>query len=162
MNLDLLKKLTRLANNNPNDNEANLAARRVCKILEEGNWSLPSIQSRPNTVPPRTWNDAWRSTEPQWKSKPPDKPSEPDREHQKRQEEFYRKYYRPSRAQEEFFRDIYVGVDFGFGPSKPSKPPREKRPMECTRCHQTKETAYVGNLYICNECIWNEYKEKRA
>lgn len=30
-----LKALTRLANNNPNENEANLAARRVCKILEE-------------------------------------------------------------------------------------------------------------------------------
>lgn len=35
MNLDLLKKLLRLANNNPNDNEANLAARKVCRMLAD-------------------------------------------------------------------------------------------------------------------------------
>jgi hypothetical protein len=40
MNLDLLKKLTRLANNNPNENEANLAARKVCKMLAECDWKL--------------------------------------------------------------------------------------------------------------------------
>lgn len=35
MDLDILKKLVRLANNNPNEHEANSAARKVCKILEE-------------------------------------------------------------------------------------------------------------------------------
>ncbi len=40
MNIDLLKKLTRLANNNPNENEANMAARKVCIMLQEGNWEL--------------------------------------------------------------------------------------------------------------------------
>jgi len=71
MNLDLLKKLTRLANNNPNDNEANLAARKVCKMLEEGNWSL-------NNPTPKTYNDVTRSTEPQWRSTPPNPPNPPN------------------------------------------------------------------------------------
>lgn len=38
MSLDLLKKLVKLANHNPNDNEANSAARRVCLLLEEFNF----------------------------------------------------------------------------------------------------------------------------
>jgi len=42
LDIDRLKKLTRLANNNPNDHEANLAARRVCKMLEEANFTLTS------------------------------------------------------------------------------------------------------------------------
>lgn len=32
MNLKLIEKLARLANNNPNEHEANLAARKVCRI----------------------------------------------------------------------------------------------------------------------------------
>src|SRR5579859_4847245 len=40
MNLDLLTKLVELANNNPNENEANLAARKVCKIIAEGNFNF--------------------------------------------------------------------------------------------------------------------------
>lgn len=35
MNYDLIEKLIRLANNNPNENEANLAARKVCKFLAD-------------------------------------------------------------------------------------------------------------------------------
>lgn len=33
MNIELLKKLIQLAGNNPNDNEANIAARRACKMM---------------------------------------------------------------------------------------------------------------------------------
>jgi hypothetical protein len=40
MNLDLLKKLVKLANNNPNENEANAAARKVCEMLAEANFNL--------------------------------------------------------------------------------------------------------------------------
>lgn len=45
MNLDLLIKLVKLANNNPNDNEANLAARKVCKMIAEGNYQFGQIPS---------------------------------------------------------------------------------------------------------------------
>lgn len=177
MNLDLIKKLTRLANNNPNDNEANLAARKVCRMLEESNWSLPSVQSRPNTVnmgtPPHTWNDIRRSPTPEWSSKPPTESNEYDHqaaereEHRRRQEDFYnfyrKNYWKPSPKQEEYFRDIfregsYRGVDWGSNPFEPKKPPKEKRPLECTKCHKTVETGYVGNLFVCSDCQWSEYK----
>lgn len=48
MNIELLKKLTRLANNNPNENEANLAARKVCKMLEESDFKLNETQNSSN------------------------------------------------------------------------------------------------------------------
>lgn len=48
MNLDLLKKLTKLANHNPNENESNLAARKVCKMLEECDWNLNNTKEQPN------------------------------------------------------------------------------------------------------------------
>lgn len=80
MNLDLVLKLVRLANNNPNDNEANLAARRVCQMLataiEKGElrWNVKRPVAPPVSRPapaPTTWNDVQRSTEPQWSSRPP-------------------------------------------------------------------------------------------
>jgi hypothetical protein len=52
MDTDILKKLIALANNNPNENEANAAARKVCKMLvdEKGNLllgnSIPKINVR--------------------------------------------------------------------------------------------------------------------
>lgn len=48
MNSDQLIKLIKLANNNPNENEANSAARKVCKIIEENKFSLIKIE--PKTV----------------------------------------------------------------------------------------------------------------
>lgn len=52
MNKDLIIKLVKLANNNPNDNEANNAARKVCKLLEEGNFENGWVTSRRNTQQP--------------------------------------------------------------------------------------------------------------
>lgn len=46
MNLDLIIKLVKLANNNPNENESNLAARKVCKLIAEGNYKF-SIDAPP-------------------------------------------------------------------------------------------------------------------
>lgn len=55
MNYDLIIKLAKLANNNPNENEANLAARKVCKLLAEGNFQFNKGQARPanNPTPPK-------------------------------------------------------------------------------------------------------------
>lgn len=40
MDIEKLKSIIRLANNNPNDNEANLAARKACKILAENDFAI--------------------------------------------------------------------------------------------------------------------------
>ena len=52
MKLELLKKLTALANNNPNENEANLAARKVCLMLAECNFYLGIEVKEPKSKGP--------------------------------------------------------------------------------------------------------------
>lgn len=54
MNLDLIQKLIRLANNNPNDNEANLAARKACKMLEDYQFNATPKVSPKVTVKPQS------------------------------------------------------------------------------------------------------------
>jgi hypothetical protein len=39
LNWSLITKLAKLANHNPNDNEANAAARKVCQLLEDGGFN---------------------------------------------------------------------------------------------------------------------------
>ena len=41
MNINLIIKLAKLANNNSNENEANSAARKVCKLIHEGDYKFP-------------------------------------------------------------------------------------------------------------------------
>lgn len=51
MNLELLIKLVKLANNNPNEHEANFAARKACKLIEESKFVFNNTQQeikRPN------------------------------------------------------------------------------------------------------------------
>lgn len=82
MDIDKLTKLVKLANHNPNENEANSAARRVCKMIEDAKFRF--VDSLGNTI---------RTPEPEFKSKRPDSPR-PSR----RQEEFYKMW-------EEFIRN---------------------------------------------------------
>jgi len=67
MNIDLLKKLVRLATNNPNDNEANLAARKVCKMLLKddfksiGNGQIKQKNDWEGFKAPESWPDILRN-----------------------------------------------------------------------------------------------------
>lgn len=104
---DKLEKLIRLANNNPNDNEANLAARKVCKMLENVRFNfkkpgVPPNNSRPGATRPsptgRTgfnWDDVFRSPESFWR----ERDKERERE-QKRAEEFNKERAREERARQ--------------------------------------------------------------
>lgn len=51
MKLEILQKLIALANNNPNENEANLAARKVCKALIEHKFNITGGTTSTNTPP---------------------------------------------------------------------------------------------------------------
>jgi len=64
MNFKLIEKLARLANNNPNENEANLAARKVCKLLAKSNFKFVEDSK----VPPPKQETPKRSSEPFWKT----------------------------------------------------------------------------------------------
>jgi hypothetical protein len=54
MKLELLKKLVKLANSNPNEFEANSAARRVCQLLEKDDFVISYVEFNQKTqTPPR-------------------------------------------------------------------------------------------------------------
>ncbi len=140
-----LKKLVALANNNPNDNEANFAARKVCRILAEKKFSF--IQQR---VEPRV---ATVSTPPN-------------------SNDFYKKYYQPNREQNRYYKEDFdfskIKVDFGkysyswFDEEIP-KPKKEKKILKCSKCNLEQETAFVGppQVYVCNKCIWEAYQQSK-
>jgi len=75
MDNEKIKKFIRLAVNNTNEHEANLAARKACQALYDGNWdgiaNTNSRQTVPNQQRATTYNDIRRSTEPQWKPTKP-------------------------------------------------------------------------------------------
>lgn len=59
MKLDLLKKLVKLANHNPNEHEANMAARRACKMLEESKFDLTPDHIR--VKPSKPYEDTYEA-----------------------------------------------------------------------------------------------------
>lgn len=171
--LELLKKLVKLANNNPNEHEANSAARRVCKILEEHNFSFD------NTIPPKektiTYNDVKRSAEYFWKSSKPNRPSyDPwtdfnfdsiyedlrKKAQEKRKESEYKSQYYGEYNPFTREKDPYYNVNTrpmydNFG----NRIKKEKSIMKCKTCGELKETVFMGvpELFECNDCQWNFY-----
>lgn len=183
INLDLLKKLTRLANHNPNEHEANSAARRVCQMLEGADFSLGVGEAQP---PPRTsqpspsdWFDVLaqiqREQRESYRQKQKERQAREAADNFKRQTESRPKPEEPEyhpwsaqgprrpkpRAAKDFWGKGQGPVDVHFDYEPPSPhfgpPPRD---LECTVCHKTKETFYVGNLYVCGECQGNEFRRK--
>jgi hypothetical protein len=161
MNFDLIEKLIRLANNNPNENEANLAARKVCKLLAEGNFKFTNAEPQA-----RTWNDVERSTEPQWKSTPQSPPQYksafnpndyPFADFFKKREKHWDNYGTPPKQEKTAPENPYSWVD----PNPPSKQ-KEERLLKCKKCGNSKLTKFVGlpELYECNTCQWTAYEAK--
>lgn len=172
MNLDLIQKLIRLANNNPNDNEANLAARKACKMLED--YKFPSS----NTTPPKnaTYGEQTRNNGPSpFNSGPPNRPGFgfdfDDRfweEILKQGSRFYRKdqgepFYKSHTKQEKFYNDD--GSRFNPLTEEFKKPSQQKeeRELVCVECKEKKKTKFVGlpECYICNECQWTMYTKHK-
>lgn len=173
MNLDRLKALIRLANNNPSEHEANLAARKVCKILAENSFAL--LNPQPQTAAgkmneARTWNDVKRSEEPAWSSKPPAGPGFDA-------SEFFRNWkrpewngFRPSEAQKRYWTDSapyvdapepdlndWVGrkVNINMNPDK--KKERVQAMRKCTKCGFEVMTFRIDEVpWICNPCHWKD------
>lgn len=149
MNLDLLKKLVRLANNNPNDNEANLAARKVCKMIEEGKL-FEGKDGRP-----LTYNDIHRTAEPEIKSRvytSNDWFSKWYKEYERDVKEYYERETK-NRA------DDWINGSWDYTRKETKRKRENKRNLQCKTCLQTKETIFEGlpELFECNECQWNAY-----
>lgn len=160
MNKDLLIKLTKLANHNPNDHEANTAARRVCKMLEEANFILDKPQPRTAaskinvtsnpTKQAHEWVRTYYDEPPRdviWEDILKDLEDKMNRDKTKQR-------YDP--VSEPSF-DPFI---YNYQRTKPGKDskynPGFKQKLNCTKCRQDIETGYVGHpaTFVCTPCQW--------
>ncbi|HYV52408.1 MAG TPA: hypothetical protein VE971_03855 [Candidatus Eisenbacteria bacterium] len=190
MNFDLITKLAKLANNNPNENEANAAARKVCKLLAEANFifakdatpppnqqSEPRAQRQGNPFDTEDLYDILRNMgnrhyaygfdydgprQGEWtgfggsrpKSRPNPGPSDSEKrrrdenaEREYRQSEEYKRRERDANMKkeaEQAEKDRKRGFDFT----------KDKTLRMCSKCGITKLTAFFGEHFVCNDCMW--------
>jgi hypothetical protein len=131
MNIELLIKFVKLANHNPNDNEANSAARRVCKMIEDSNFKFNDTKTNVNNKSTITWNDVIF-----------------DFGDLINREVHYRtpNNYRPSNPY------------YTYSEPKENRP---KIKVKCKKCGLEIERPYSDKIdkdnYVCSICAWQEY-----
>lgn len=163
MDLKLLEKLVRLANNNSNEHEANLATRRACKLIEEGKFQFTSIPPMVNDTSVRTWNDVRRSTESEFRSKPPTSSYGHNYYWEILEKLEKERVKNTARAQSERRVD-YADYNNSNHPMYVfnERKKKEKRILKCKICGELKETLFVGlaELFECNECQWTTFNKR--
>ena len=92
MDIEKLKSIIRLANNNPNENEANLAARKACKILAENDFATLSGRSSYNPSEASAGTNSGQT-------KPKGRPA-PNREPEQSVNDIFEEMFRAQRAAE--------------------------------------------------------------
>lgn len=148
MDIEKIKKLIRLANNNPNEHEANLAARKVCKMLADYNFNIivrtadAKIRSASNPAPynpfeemfrkanSKAWNDNHRSEEPFWT-------------------QYEGSWFDPDR-------------DMKIPHTDPPKREKIKTSRECSECGNTVVTSDNSQYFICAKCHWKKYHTEKG
>lgn len=141
MNLELLKKLVKLALHNPNENEANAAAVKVCKIIEAGEFRFVEDLK----IEDKTNSSAWTK-------KSPKQSAYDDIQ------DFIRRSTRQQRNP--YWSPQWDG--FKYSPKEPPKPSQMN--VKCAKCgkkYTLKEGLYVEEELRCNECQWTEYNSQR-
>lgn len=134
MNLNLLIKLVKLANNNPNENEANLAARKVCKLIAEDNYQF----NEPKTAQAKEgeWSGFSYPSNYDWFK------------------DFYTQDFEQRRRNQQNVYEPYVQYE---EPKK--KKPKTKR--VCTKCGLDVETSNTEEVFVCYICKWNKFNEEQ-
>ena len=154
----MLKKLIALANNNPNEHEANLAARKVCKALIEHKYidQLISVKE-----PVR------QTTQSYYKGPKPDFDMN---DFMKMYDELFKGRYKPHEPnyREPYYKRPDYGFKTGNNPDDEKYYQRrkergfgdERRMLICKKCGNSVETKFIGipEMFVCNSCIWNAYK----
>lgn len=174
MSLDLLKKLVRLATNNPNEHEANLAARRACDLLIKSDFKL-----LPETKP-KMQEGSWSGFGGYNAPKPPSPESEKPKQEPKTthapygknpiwdlwDEVFFKQKIRDnddlfSKHRDPFFSSPYNRVD--YQPFINIQYENDKREIKCIKCGEVKETRYRGapELWVCMDCRGKESFDKK-
>lgn len=174
MNYELIIKLAKLANNNPNDNEANSAARKVCKLIAEGNYNFgtttkqPTQQTNPQRPPTMDyWEEFIRNmTNPNpasyWTGFDSENYSgrgKSDRQRQ-REEEKKERVYRESEEYQRRKRDEQLKEEMNRRARQQAKGydyTQPKTSRKCSKCGQPKMTAFTGPdfLFTCMDCLWS-------
>lgn len=102
MNLDLLKKLVLLANHNNTEGEANSAARKVCRMIEEGGFKFDNDYKAPSSSPfpgAKSW-DFWEQIRKEQEESA--KRREASRQEEERKEEERKRKEEEARKNESF------------------------------------------------------------
>lgn len=144
MNLETLKKLVALANKNPNENEANSAARRVCRMLEEGNFQLNGSSA------PQQNNASWQKSPTSYSDI-----MEMFRQKQKQYEdEIFGQQTRQSRP------PVSEPYDWqGYSPYYKQRTERHSEKRKCTKCGLEVKTFRLNEppeKWVCNPCLWKD------
>lgn len=157
LNIDLVTKLAKLANNNPNENEANLAARKVCRMLEEADFQFNDAAQPVNQARGATRPNPYHGFNPF--------------------EELWRDLnYRRDRQRRYSYDDEtrYYSKDNPWSwdptwknPAEEKKEPTYEKPKtyQCKKCGHHKTTEFVGHSsqFMCMDCIAKEkFEESKA
>lgn len=173
MNTDLISKLIKLANNNPNEHEANLAARKVCQMLT-GHFDP---KPKPKVT---TWNDVQRSPEPEFKSKPQTAsqqnpytrpPNEPPPVYNRPPNvdydfSFFNEFFKTRTRQWNNFgerppKEVKIPNHY-YQPYTPPSKQKEERDLKCKTCGKIIKTKFVGlaEVFECSTCQWTAYEKQ--
>lgn len=165
MNLDLLIKLVKLANNNPSEHEANSAARRACKLIAEGNYDFgqpKTAQQKVNIKPQGSWTgfggsyggNPYADIEEMMREMQRQKQADADARRRAQQNTHEPGFggYRPSDAQ-----NAYYNYRPGRGFEGQEKKPKVRR--DCSRCGINVETNSKAQVFVCSICLWKAYQE---
>ena len=172
MDLDKLIKLVKLANNNPNENEANLAARKVCKIIEEGKFQFNNTKPNPPVSKSQrggTYNDiyrqdTWGGFDATWRPSPSQSQKEyyartaraQNEANDKRRKEEYEAELRKRKEKEH--KDTVNYAYYNTDGSDPDAYNNPKRKLTCMVCGEEKETRFRGpsQVWTCMDCRGKE------
>lgn len=156
---DLIIKLTKLANNNPNEHEANSAARRVCRLLEECNFifDISSTELNNPTTDSITWNDVKRATKPYWRSTPYQATEKQQATWDDIATERER-IRRERKGQEDYFNSVFNEFKIPYNKTRPKERP-EPRVRKCIQCGKEELTRRITAVFRCNECEWNLWRQ---
>lgn len=158
MNNDIVKKLIELACNNPNENEANAAARKVCRMIKEDNFSIlnGSVFTPPRPQPQAPRGPSMEDILRDMQRKAAEAAA---REHERvrnanaaweRAEAERREKARKQQAARDKYRDTgYTNAT--------------TRNVKCSICGKDKSTLYQGPVekFMCAVCKFERDKQQR-
>lgn len=147
MNYKLIEKLAKLANNNPNEHEANLAARKVCQLLAEADFKFIKEElSSPNIESNITYKDVFEMMQKMRKNQ-----SEYTNPFKSGQYQPFTKGPSPHTYNQKDEKYYNRRTERGFG--------TEIKNIKCKKCKKIKLTLFTGlpDFFECNECKWSEY-----